>query len=56
MNFYQLSNELKIDIKILFKKYAELFPEIKILDYTVDLRKNEVEALSGAINKGNKNE
>lgn len=55
MNFYQLSGKLNIDIETLFKKYQELFPNVKIYDFTVGLNKNEIEKLEG-LNKINDRE
>lgn len=51
MNFYELSSETKIDVEILFKKYNELYPYIKLYDYSVGLTKNEIELLKTSILK-----
>jgi hypothetical protein len=50
MNFYQLSGKLNIDTNTLLKKYQELFPSVKIYDFTVGLTAKEIEKLIDAFN------
>jgi hypothetical protein len=50
MNFYQLSAKLNIDTETLFKKYQELFPGVKIFDYTVGLTPKEIKKLIETFN------
>lgn len=49
MNFYELSGELNIEVKFLFERYKELFPNIKIYDYNCGLLRNEIELLTKTI-------
>ena len=41
LNFYTLSDYLNIKVDELFKKYQELFPHIKIFDYTCNITNKE---------------
>jgi hypothetical protein len=50
MNFYQLSVKLNIDIETVFKKYQELFPNVRIFDYTVGLTEKEIKKLTETFN------
>ena len=45
MNFYDLSQKLKIDVKKLFFIYNKVFPNVKIYDYTVKLNIKEIDML-----------
>jgi hypothetical protein len=51
MNFYQLSTKLKIGVEIVFKKHQELFPDVKVFDYTVGLTEKEIEKLTFNLTK-----
>jgi hypothetical protein len=48
MDFYRLAGILEIQVELLFEKHKELYPDIKILDYTVGLSKKEIELLKSA--------
>ena len=51
MNFYVLSQELNIDVKLLFEVYNKLFPKISIYDYTVSLKKDEINQIKSFLSK-----
>jgi hypothetical protein len=48
-----------MNVNDLYKRYVELFPQVKVFDYTVGLTTNEINTLRNEIkeidNKGNNN-
>jgi hypothetical protein len=45
INFYELSGKLNVDVNLLYQKYTELFPNVKIFDFNVGLNNREIEKL-----------
>jgi hypothetical protein len=46
MNFYDLSNKLRLPVEKLYTLHQELFPNVKLYSYTNTLLKNEIEELT----------
>jgi len=51
MNLYRLSGILNMDVNLLYEKYINLFPQVKILDYNVGLTKQEINSLTNEIKR-----